>query len=217
LPSLTPGERRRTWALIALIILNVPASITYPMIWSIGIVWIDAQVGLGTALGTVPAGWFNSLDSFGSIVAAAPLVAYWAALARRGAEPASLTKIGIGSAIMGGSILLLAAGCLLPGADGKVSVWWAIACYLGTGLAFMWYWPVTLSTLSALAPSQIKSTLMGSAFLAPFVGTVIMGWVGSFYDQMNSAAFWTLDASISLAGALAIFALRRPLARALAA
>ena len=212
---LTSDEKRRVLALVAVIILNVPVSIAYPMIWSIGIVWIDAQVGLTTALGPVPAGWFNSLDSFGSIAAAAPLVAYWAAQARRGVEPASLTKIAIGSLIMGLAILLLAAGSLLPGVDGKVSVWWAIAAYLCSGLAFMWYWPVTLAMLSALAPDKIRSTLMGSAFLALFVGTVIMGWVGSFYDQMTPAAFWTLDAAIALAGALLILIVRRPLARML--
>ena len=215
--ALTAPEKRRSWALVAIIALVVPVSITYPMIWSIGIVWIDSQVGLGTALGTVPAGWFNSLDSFGSIIAAAPLVALWAAQARRKAEPASLTKIAIGSLIMGLSILLLAAGSLIPAADGKVSVWWAIAGYLGTGLAFMYYWPVTLSTVSALAPPQVRSTLMGAAFIATFFGTVIMGWVGSFYDQMTPAAFWTLDASISLVGAVLIILVRRPLERMLAA
>ena len=186
------------------------------VIWSIGIVWIDAEVGLATALGTVPAGWFNSLDSLGSLLAAAPLVALWAAQARRKAEPASLTKIAVGSLIMGVAILLLAAGSLLPNADGKVSVWWAIAAYLGAGFAFMWYWPITLAILSAPAPDKIKSTLMGSAFLALFVGTVIMGWVGSFYDQMTPGVFWTLDASIAIAGAIGIFIARRPLARMLA-
>ena len=185
------------------------------MIWSLGIVWIDAEVRLSTTLGTVPAGWFNSLDSFGSILAAAPLVAFWAAQARRKAEPASITKIAIGSAIMGCSLLLLAAGSLAPGADGKVAVWWAIACYLGTGLAFMWYWPVTLATVSALAPAPVRSTLMGGSFIASFVGTVVMGWVGSFYDQMTPAAFWTLDAGIAFAGALSLVALRRPLEKRL--
>ena len=213
---LTSDERRRTLALVAVIILNIPVAIAYPMIWSIGIVWIDAEVGLATALGTVPAGWFNSLDSLGGLLAAAPLVALWAAQARRKAEPASLTKIAIGSLIMGVAILLLAAGSLLPNADGKVSVWWAIAAYLGAGFAFMWYWPITLAILSALAPDKIKSTLMGSAFLALFVGTVIMGWVGSFYDQMTPIDFWTLDASIAIAGAIGISIARRPLARMLA-
>lgn len=212
---LTVAEKSRSRALVALIALVIPVSIAYPMIWSLGIVWIDAEVRLGTALGTVPAGWFNSLDSFGSILAAAPLVAFWAAQARRKAEPASITKIAIGSAIMGCSLLLLAAGSALPGADGKVAVWWAVACYLGTGLAFMWYWPVTLATISALAPAPVKSTLMGGSFIALFVGTVAMGWVGSFYDQMSPAAFWTLDAAIAFAGAALLFAMRRPLEKSL--
>jgi len=45
---------------------------------------------------------------------------------------------------------------------------------------------------------------------------VIMGWVGSFYDQITPAAFWALDAAIALAGALLIMLVRRPLARILA-
>ncbi|MEO5578669.1 MAG: peptide MFS transporter [Sphingomicrobium sp.] len=208
---LTAHEQRRTWALIAVIILNIPISIAYPMIWSLGIIWVDAQVGLGP----VPAGAFNSLDSLGSLLAAAPLIALWSAQARSGGEPGSLTKIAIGALIMGLSILLMAAGSLLPGTDGKVAVWWAIAAYLGCGVAFMWYWPITLSIISALAPAPVKSTLMGGAFIALFFGTVVMGWVGSFYDQMTPAAFWALDAAIALAGALLILAVRRPLTRAL--
>ena len=213
--ALTPAEKRRSRALVAIIALVVPVSIAYPMIWSIGIVWIDQQVRLATGLGAVPAGWFNSLDSFGSIIAAAPLVALWAGQAKRRAEPTSITKLAIGSLIMGLSILLLSAGCLLPGSDGKVSVWWAIVAYLGTGVAFMWYWPVTLATVSALAPPRIRSTLVGGSFIATFLGTVIMGWVGSFYDQMSPASFWTLDASIAIVGAVLIILARRPLERML--
>jgi POT family proton-dependent oligopeptide transporter len=42
-----------------------------------------------------------------------------------------------------------------------------------------------------------------------------MGWVGSFYDQMSPAAFWTLDAAIAFAGALITWLLRKPLERRL--
>lgn len=214
-PPLTAEERTRTRALALLVVLTIPISIAYPMIWSIGILWIDQHVRLATGLGAIPAGWFGSLDSFGSILAAAPLIALWAAQARRGSEPDSITKIAIGGVVMACAILMLAVGSALPGADGKVAVGWALAAYLGAGLAFMWYWPVTLATVAALAPATIRSTLMGASFLSLFFGTVIMGWVGSFYDQMAPAAFWTLDASIALAGAGLTFALRRPLARAL--
>jgi len=57
--------------------------------------------------------------------------------------------------------------------------------------------------------------MMGCAFAALFIGTTTMGWVGSYYDQMSNAAFWTLDAAIGLAGATIAFIVRGPLARGL--
>ena len=215
LPPLTRDERKRSWALIALIALTILPSIAYPMIWNIGILWVDQHVALGTPLGPVPASWFNSVDAFASIVVAAPLVALWAWQARRGTEPGSLAKIGIGSAIIGVSALLLAAGSLAISGNGKVSVLWALMGFFGMGAGFMWYWPVTLAMVSKAAPAKVNSTLMGGSFLAIFVGVVTMGWVGSFYDGMSPAAFWTLDAAIGFAGAVLVFLLAPVLNRAL--
>jgi proton-dependent oligopeptide transporter, POT family len=214
-PPLTAEDRRRIGALVGLIALSILPSIAYSMIWNIGLVWVDEQVSLLSPLGTVPAAWFNAVDSFASIVAAAPLVALWAWQARRGSEPGSIAKIGIGSALIGASALLIVAGCLLAGADGKVSVLWALAAWLGMGAAFMWYWPITLALVSQAAPAKVNATMMGCAFLALFVATTTMGWIGSYYDQMSSAAFWTLDAAIGFAGGALAFVVRRPLSRGL--
>ena len=213
LPPLTLKEKRTTWALIALIALTIPANIAYPMIWNIGIVWIDQRVDLMSPLGAVPASWFNSVDSFASIVVAAPLIALWGWQARRGSEPGGIAKLGIGAAIVGASALLLVAGCLLAPADQRVSVLWALASFAGMGIAFMWYWPVLLAIVSQAAPPKVNSTLMGGAFLSLFVGSTTMGWVGSFYDQMGNAAFWTIDAAIAFGGALLLFMARKPLGR----
>ena len=215
LPTLTPEEKRRAWAIVGLIALAVFPSIAYPMIWNIGIVWIDQRVDLSTPFGTVPASWFNSVDSFASIVVAAPLIAIWAWQARRRTEPGSLTKIAIGSAIVGASALFLTIGCALAGDSSKVSVLWALACYFGMGVGFMWYWPVTLALVSQSAPAKINATMVSASFMALFVGSTLMGWVGSFYDQMSNTAFWTLDAAIGFAGALVTLAVRGPLMRLL--
>ena len=215
LPPLTAEERRRTWLLIGVIALTILPNIAYPMIWNIGILWIDGHVSLATPLGAVPASWFNSVDSFASIIVVPPLVVLWRWQAQRGREPRAVAKIGIGSALVGASALLLVAGCLVPDAAGKVSVIWALLCYFGMGLAFIYYWPVLLALISESAPLKVNSTLMGGAFLSLFAGSVLMGWVGSFYGQMTPAAFWTLDAAIGFAGALIVLVLNRPLARAL--
>jgi POT family proton-dependent oligopeptide transporter len=77
----------------------------------------------------------------------------------------------------------------------------------------MWYWPTTLALVSKAAPPQMTSTLMGIAFLSPFLGHTLMGWVGSYFDQMNPSAFWAMDAAIALGGAILILAFGPKLTR----
>ena len=215
LPPLTRLERRRTALVIIVIMLTILPNAAYPMIWNIGLIWIDANVSLASPFGTVPASWFNSIDSFSSIAVVPPLVALWAWLAQRGREPSDVAKIGIGSAITGLSALFLAVGAAFPGQDGKVSVLWPIACFIGMGMAFIWYWPVLLALVSRAAPAKVNSTLMGGSFLSLSAGSVIMGWVGSFYEEMSPAAFWMIDAGIGIAGAVLVVLLMPVLKREL--
>jgi POT family proton-dependent oligopeptide transporter len=214
-PPLTREERRRVAFLVVAIALTVLPNAAYPMIWNIGILFVNDHVSLATPLGAVPASWFNSIDAFSSIVVVPPLVALWAAQARRGKEPSDIAKIGIGCAITGISAAILALGSAMPGPDGKVGVIWPILCFVGMGLAFIWYWPVLLALISLAAPKKVNSTLMGASFLSLFVGSVIMGWVGSFYDQMSPSAFWMVDAAIGFGGALLVLLLGPMLRREL--
>ena len=212
---LTPEERRQVWFLIAVIALTIPAEIAYPMVWSIGILWVDQHVSLVTSLGTVPSSWFASADSIGAILFAPVLIALWSWQAHRGSEPASVTKIGIGSALVAIAALLFALGNLGVTQAHSVGIGWAIAGYLLMGLAWMYYWPTTLALVSKSAPAGVTSTLMGVAFLSPFIGHTLMGWVGSFFDKMSPSIFWTIDAAIALAGATTILTLRKVLRRGL--
>ena len=215
-PSLTRAERRRVRLLLVLVAINILSFISYSMIWNIGVLWVDQHASLSTALGDVPATWFNSIDSFFSVIAVPPLVMLWRWQAKRGREPDDVSKIGIGMALTGASALFMVAGSLLLGPDGRASVWWPIACWAGMGIAFLYYWPVTLALVSRAAPAKVNATMMSATFLALFGGSVIMGWIGSYYGEMHPALFWTIDAAIGFAGGLLVFLLHRPLARGLA-
>jgi POT family proton-dependent oligopeptide transporter len=46
--SMALAERHRTWTLLAVIALIIPAEIAYPMVWSIGMLWVDSQVSPST-------------------------------------------------------------------------------------------------------------------------------------------------------------------------
>ena len=212
---LNAAERRRIWVLFAVIALTIPAEIAYPMVWSIGIVWIDQQVHLASALGTIPASWFNSVDSIGSILAAPVLIVLWAWQARRKSEPDSLGKIAIGMVLISLAAMVLAAGSALSPARGQVAAAWALGGFLAMGLAWMYYWPTLLALVSRAAPRSVTGAMMGAAFLSPFIAHTAAGWIGSFYDQMSPATFWTMDAGIAALGAALVFALRGPLGRVL--
>ncbi len=208
-------QRRQVWFLLAMIALTIPAEIAYPMVWSTGILWVDQHVNLTTSLGIIPSSWFASLDSIGSILFAPVLIVLWSWQAGRNSEPSSVTKIGIGSAIVGCAALMFAFGNLGVTQANSVCAGWALAGYLTMGLAWMYYWPTTLALVSKSAPAGVTSTLMGVAFLSPFVGHTLMGWVGSYFDKMTPSMFWTIDAAIALAGAAIILALRNTLRRGL--
>ena len=77
---------------------------------------------------------------------------------------------------------------------------WALGGFLGMGVAFLYYWPVLLALISQAAPPKLNATMMGGVFLSFFAGSVIAGWVGSFYDQMSPAKFWSIDAAIGIVG-----------------
>ena len=164
----------------------------------------------------MPASWFNSVNSFFSIIAVPPLVALWRWQAKSGREPGDIAKIGIGSALMGVSALFMTLGALLPG-PGRAHRGLLAARLLrrhGDRLPLL----LAGDAGSGLAKRarQVNATLMGGSFLSLFVGSVVMGWVGSFYAEMDPAAFWALDASFGLAGGLIVLAINRPLSRALA-
>lgn len=208
---LTATERRKVWALIAVIALTIPAEITYPMVWTIGSVWVDQYV----ALGPIPAPWFGSADSLGAILVAAPLVALWAVQSRKGREPGSVGKIAIGTGLTGVGALILAAGSWTNSGPDTVHILWPIVGYFTMGLAWMYYWPTTLALVSRVAPAKVAATLVGGAFVSPFIAHTLAGVIGTRFDNMTPAAFWTMDAAIGLVGALLLFAAKGPLTRIL--
>ncbi|MCC6925414.1 peptide MFS transporter [Novosphingobium sp.] len=212
-PPLSKADTKVVFVLIAVILLTMPAEITYPMVWTIGPVWVDQYVDLGL----VPATWFGSMDSIGSIIAAPLLVMLWAAQARKRREPDSIGKIAIGTGLVGIAALGLAAGSMLfPGKD-AVPLLWAIGCYFVMGTGWMYYWPTTLSLVSRVAPPAVVATMVGGAFISPFIAHLAAGAIGVSYERMSPQAFWAMDGAIGLAGAVLLFALRPFLNRGISA
>jgi POT family proton-dependent oligopeptide transporter len=208
------AQLRAMLALFAVMALTVFQSIAYYQNSNIGLVWIADRVDLGLFGFTVPVAWFNSIDSFVSIVCVPPLVALWRLQASRGGEPNEIVKIATGALIACAANLVLVLGCL---GGGRVGAIYPVVYDILLGIAFLYYWPTLLALVSRAAPAALKSTLMGFAFLTLFLSNTLIGRLGALYEHVTPLAFWSLHAAVAGVGAALALLLNRPLGRLLSA
>jgi proton-dependent oligopeptide transporter, POT family len=201
-------------ALVLVMALTVFQSIAYYQNTNMNLIWIDRSVDLDFLGFHIPVAWFNSIDSFVSILAVPPLFALWRWQAVRGGEPNEIAKIATGAWIAALANLLLAAGCVLAT---RISVLVPIMYDVLLGIAFLYYWPTLLALVSRAAPPGFKATLMGCSFLSLFLADITLGWLGSFYERMTPAMFWSLHAAIAATGGVLATVMARPLGRILCA
>jgi proton-dependent oligopeptide transporter, POT family len=207
---------RRDWtivgALIVVILLTVFQSIAYYQNANIALIWISDHVDL-TVLGfDIPVAWFNSIDSFVSIISVPALFALWRYQASRGGEPGEIAKIATGACIASAANLLLVLASLI---GGRVSGVFPVLYDVLLGVAFLYYWPTVLALVSRAAPQKLKATMMGGVFLSLFLSNITLGWLGSFYEHMGPTAFWAMNAGIAACGAVIAFLFKPILSRVL--
>jgi len=208
---LTVRQKRAIGALLVVMLITIPHSISFYQNTNIGLVWINAHVDLMLGTFRMPVTWLGgAIDSFISIACVPFLFALWRWQARHGGEPGEIAKIGVGAALACVANLVLAFAALLPG---RVSPLFPVLYEFALGVAFIWQWPTLLALVSRIAPQRLKSTLMGAAFLTLFASNMTIGRIGALYEHMTPSEFWMLNAAIAATGAAAAFVLRKPLTR----
>lgn len=199
------GDAWRAMGLIAaLLILTVLSYLGYDQMFIMGMVWMNQDVNLVTAWGTMPVAWVVSITSLGTVVASILLIALWRAQARRGREPSFSTKLGIGTLHYFVAAGLIALPSLFS-EPGEIPLLWPIAAYLIGGIGFAWHWAPLLAAVARYAPSQYAARLMAAAYMVSFFTGNICGYVSTFYERMEPAQFWGLNALTGLAAALLFF------------
>jgi len=211
--ALSTADWRAIGVLCAIVALTIFQSIAYFQIGDAGAIWVRRMVDPATPFGPIPVPWFRSVDSFASVVLAAPLIGLWRRQSAGGGGVSDYAKLGYGAAIAAASAGLLAVASG-SAAAGHVSPLWPLAAFAGMGVGFLYYWPTLMALVSRRAPAQATGAMLGVIFMSLFVAKTAMGWIGSLYETMTPAVFWTLDAAIAAAGAVLIAVMWRPLGRA---
>ena len=153
----------------------------------VGLLVVGLVLAIGHDIVLVPqtAGSLTYLGAF-FLVVLAPIAAWlWPFLSRRGLNPTTPVKMGLGLVIAGFSFLPMVAAANSAASGELASVWWLVLAYLVLEIAEICLSPIGLSAVTQLSVASVVGVMMG-AF-----------WLATAYSEVLAAAFGKL-ASIDI-------------------
>ena len=157
------------------------------------------------------------------VVALTPIIGIiFGALAKKGKEPSSPMKIGLGMLVAAlAFVVLLVASWSLPAAEEQaaavaagtatlVSPNWLISTYFVLTIAELLLSPIGISFVSKVAPPKYKGMMMGGWFVATAIGNFLIMVPGLMWG-MNLSIIWGVLIGICLVSAAFIFSILKRL------
>jgi len=160
------------------------------------------------------------------IVALTPLIiGLFGRLNRRGKEPSSPRKIGIGMILTAASFAVLvigsiglpspkALGGLVAPASSQVSVYWLISTYFLITIAELFLSPIGISFVSKVAPPKYKGLMQGCWFASTAIGIQLVGVGAYLWMRIPLWALWSILVAACVLSAGFMFAIMKRLEKA---
>jgi POT family proton-dependent oligopeptide transporter len=158
--------------------------------------------------------WFQSLNPMIVFLLTPFIIARWTRMARSGLEPAPLSKMATGAAIVALSYVFIAAVSAWHAELGARASWlWAAAFFLLITVGELYILPVGLGLFGRLAPRMYTATTIAAWFLAAFAGNLLAGGIGSLWSRHSPAEFFVAMSGLAGLSALLLMCLNRPVQR----
>ena len=160
------------------------------------------------------------------IVFLTPLViGIFAAINKRGWEPSSPRKIGIGLLLAGFSFLIMIVavrGLVAPRdfvagslADSmRVTPYWLIATYFSLTVSELFYSPIGLSFVSKVAPPSLSGFMQGAWLGSTAIGNLLAGLIGPFWAKWEMWQFFLLLVIMLFLSSAFVFSIMKTLENA---
>ncbi len=168
---------------------------------------------------------FQSFNPLFIVALTFPVMAAFAWMNKKGFEPSTPKKIGIGMIIAAvGFIVIMIASIGLPSPaslagvpvadEFRVSPYWLISSYLTLTIAELFLSPMGLSFVSKVAPSRFQGLMQGGWLLATAVGNKLL-FVGTLlWDKVQLTSLWLVFIICCLLSATFIFIILKRLEKA---
>jgi POT family proton-dependent oligopeptide transporter len=145
---------------------------------------------------------FQVFEPLGVILLSPVLVATWAWLQRRNAEPSTPVKMLLGVLLVAAAFGALSYAGSIGGDTGRVSPLWLIAANVLIALGEISLSPMGMSLVNRLSPPQFRGLMMGGWFASLGIGGFLSGRIGVYWDLMPHSQFFLM-----VVGILAIVAI----------
>jgi proton-dependent oligopeptide transporter, POT family len=168
---------------------------------------------------------FQHFNPFFIVVLTPIFISFFSWLSKKGKEPSTPRKIGIGMIItaIGFLVLMLASfglpspkslgGLGAPDAS-RVSTYWLISTYLVLTVAELFLSPMGISFVSKVAPPKLKGLMQGGWLAATALGNILMGQAAGLWDVLPLWALWSIFVVCCLLAATFIFSVLKRLEKA---
>jgi POT family proton-dependent oligopeptide transporter len=121
----------------------------------------------------------NSSNSLFVILFAAPIGILWVWLSKRGMEPNSVVKFGLGFLLLALAFYVFYATIFFADADGVTSLDVFTLGYFVITFGELCLSPIGLSLMTKLSPQSVQGLMMGMWFLASAYGQYVAGLLGA--------------------------------------
>jgi len=132
----------------------------------------------------VPAPWFQSVNPAVLVLAAPLFAALWTALARRGREPSTPTKMAIALVLVSVGFVFMVLAARRGAGGALVSPWWLVVAYAFHTFGELCLSPIGLSFVTKLAPAKMVALLMGLWFFATAIAEFLAGQLAALTDKI---------------------------------
>lgn len=177
-------------------------------------IWARAHLDRKVGGFTVPVTWLQTLQAAVGFLMAPVLIRMWDAQAKRGREPNALGKMAIGCGLAALAYAYLALVSLFS-RGGSVALPLVVGFHFTVQIGYLFVYPIGMALFSRAAPAAINTLMIGIYFLSVFAGSLLVGWVGQFYEKLPVPAFWGLHVAAACAAGGIILVIWKPLNRVL--
>jgi POT family proton-dependent oligopeptide transporter len=190
--ALAPGEvRSRVITLLAIFGISFVFWIAFYQIFYTFTFWARDSTATTWAPET-----FQTFEPLGVILLSPVLVAIWAWLQQRNAEPSTPVKMLLGVVLVAIAFGTLAYAGAIGGDTERVSPLWLIAANLTIAVGEIALSPMGMSLVNRLSPPRLRGLMMGGWFASLGLGGKLAGSIGGYWDTMPHSRFFLMVVGI---------------------